>query len=804
LSGIFDLDTEGAAALEEEARLNPLDVTQLPPTAWEGTGAAFKGLLRQSAGSGRTVLLSGSTVPMLLDKAASVGDWLGGLGRERHPWEPEPKPLGAADWYFRNFVEDLGSRAVDNWTADPQAMGSAAKAVNMVSNVAGSIPQIIGTPGLFLTSSFADPSTELVRQGVDLKTAEGIGGVNLAANALGMKLPNAFGSTLTARVATGAGVNVATGTAADAASSAMLDAGGYEDQAKGYNAADPYARGLDLLMGLAFGYKAHIDAPRVLTPSQRDAVLTVNNNDHATRRTLPGEPVTPAAGRRHNQGFDQALQQLLGGDQVDVSSTIRAEDFVLRQELQPAAERVLSNARAAVQADFRTIAEKHGATITSMERPVIARGAGVRSQHPKGTAADFRTKDKTPEQVEALMTDLRAAGFEVIDERNTDEPHIHAELPPGGRRAKNAENVAKETSEAGLDLRERLVNDPEQLARDYAALEDSEGGRVLNTDTARELSPEYLADRTRSADVHEAASDTIKTIYETKLAQPTPAGFDRTVLFTAGGTGAGKTTAIRDAGEAFGKPEIVYDTNMNTLSSAVDKVEQALAAGRTVEITYVYRDPVEALTGGAIPRAQRQADKFGSGRTVPLEEHARTHTGVRPTIEALAERYRDNPRVNITAIDNSRGRGNAQIVDLESLPRVEEDSLRERLQTSLDEARTGGLAEDLYRGFSAAGRSEGQPRNGSPPRAGDGRQPQPQDRGEVSPTETPLDAAQRIAAESPDTHVIDGFDADGNPRYRPLSEALADIEAERARAEADASAFPAAVNCFLRRGGNAS
>lgn len=85
---------------------------------------------------------------------------------------------------------------------------------------------------------------------------------------------------------------------------------------------------------------------------------------------------------------------------------------------------------AQVQSTFRTIAEQHGATITSMVRPVISRGAGARSQHPKGTAADFRTKDKTPEQVEKLMADLRAAGFEVIDERNTDQPHIHAELPP--------------------------------------------------------------------------------------------------------------------------------------------------------------------------------------------------------------------------------------------------------------------------------------------------------------------------------------------------------------------------------------
>src|SRR3546814_815067 len=168
-------------------------------------------------------------------------------------------------------------------------------------------------------------------------------------------------------------------------------------------------------------------------------------------------------------------------------------------------------------------------------------------------------------------------------------------------------------------------------------------------------------------------------MYESKLDQPTTEGRAWAVLFTAGGTGAGKTTAVNAAGDAFGKPEITYDTNMNTLSSAVDKVEQALAAGRDVRIAYVYRDPVEALTGGAIPRAERQAVKFGSGRTVPLAEHAKTHIGVRPVMEALAARYADDPRVELAAIDNSHGKGNSRIAELADLPRVEEDSLRERL-----------------------------------------------------------------------------------------------------------------------------
>src|SRR3546814_16076917 len=99
---------------------------------------------------------------------------------------------------------------------------------------------------------------------------------------------------------------------------------------------------------------------------------------------------------------------------------------------------------------------------------------------------------------------------------------------------------------------------------------------------------------------------------------------------------------------------------MNTLSSAVDKVGQALAAGRDVRIAYVYRDPVEALTGGAIPRAERQAVKFGSGRTVPLAEHAKTHIGVRPVLEALAAPDDDDPRLEVAALHPRHRQGNSQ------------------------------------------------------------------------------------------------------------------------------------------------
>ncbi len=50
---------------------------------------------------------------------------------------------------------------------------------------------------------------------------------------------------------------------------------------------------------------------------------------------------------------------------------------------------------------------------------------------------------------------------------------------------------------------------------------------------------------------------------------------------------------------------------------------------------------------------------------------------------------------------------------------------------------------------------------------------------------------------------ITGYDADGQPIYQPIADALASIEAERAQAVRDADAFGAAVSCFARRGATA-
>ena len=273
----------------------------------------------------------------------------------------------------------------------------------------------------------------------------------------------------------------------------------------------------------------------------------------------------------------------------------------------------------------------------------------------------------------------------------------------GGAIAKGRK-AAFEVEEAYFD---RLKNDYSNLKNEYAALKETKGGRILNTDEARELSPDYRADRTRSADVHEPSSELVKKIYEEKLSQPVPPGNEKTVIFTAGGTGAGKTTGLRAAeevNEEVQKAQIVYDTNMSSFASADKKIQQALKANRDVHIIYTYRDPIDALENGALERASRMEREMGTGRTVPLKEHLKTHVGARKVMEQLQEKYKNTPEFTLTVIDNSLGKNNAAFTTLDKLPRLEDNRLEKGLSDALENAyRTGKISRAIYEGTRSNG-----------------------------------------------------------------------------------------------------
>lgn len=266
--------------------------------------------------------------------------------------------------------------------------------------------------------------------------------------------------------------------------------------------------------------------------------------------------------------------------------------------------------------------------------------------------------------------------------------------------------------DAGAELARKIEADPEGVEEEYNHLPGTDGGRILDTDQARELSEHYRADRSRSSEVQKPAGKFIRDLFAKKLARPVAEGREPLVLFTAGGSGAGKSMSLTtESGKALlQNADIVYDTNMGNFKSADKMIQQALNSGRNVAVRYTFRDPVEALTRGVLPRAME------TGRTVPLEAHEATHVGSRKAIEQLAAKYAGDPRVSITAVDNSGGIEQLREVNVDDLPTIEETGLKERLQDALNQEHAAGRISDAVRD-GTAGRAPGATGEGTAGRA---------------------------------------------------------------------------------------
>lgn len=392
-------------------------------------------------------------------------------------------------------------------------------------------------------------------------------------------------------------------------------------------------------------------------------------------------------------------------------------------------------------------------------------------------------------------------------ERSIGRPELKIDIPSG-------ENITAAQLPIEAKFREQIGTDPDAAMAAYAKLEDAKGGKVLNTDTARELSPDYLKNRTLSAVVHEPASALVKYMYAKKLAEAPADGEENMVLFTGGGTGAGKSTAVRKTlGLIADRAQIVYDANLDHAPKAIGKIQQALDAGKSIKVAYVYRDPIEALRLGALTRAMKQEAKYNTGRTIPIDTHAKTHTGSNAAIHDIATHFAGDPRVDIQIIDNSRGKDNPGIIDLGNLPKLDYNSVREEAIKALhDEHAAGRISESVYRGFAGP---EAHPAEGQSAAVGSGTggQPEPQRQEQradglsepapsaAKPEELFAVTAARQAAESLKLQIPTGeFRVDGSPVTMTAREILARGDAAIAKAQADAKGFEAAANCFLQNG----
>lgn len=549
----------------------------------------------------------------------------------------------------REFIRDM--------TPDPTTTGAVANVLTGVVRTAAPVAGgfVVGGPaGAAVTSGVLTgyaAAVDAEEHGASPDTAALVGfsqGLPLAA---GVVLPLSIASRGLVNVAWGAGTSVSLGVVSRGTAGAVLENAGHAEMAAQYQTLDKVGLATDVILGAMLG---GLGTPRQragMKPSDADVALAGNAAHHLELDTAPGIPANPESRSAHVAAVQEAISALSEGRTVAVD--VAAADYV---------------------------PSPHAA----QARSAITEAVG---DHARALGVDEAVRNLGRLEAEAAARGiaLEDDGIAVPAGRALDPMPEAPNLTPAARAVEKR-------------IREKILGDVDAAIAEYGRLKDSQGGKVLNTDVARELSPDYRGDRSAlSAAVHEPSSWLVKEIYRRKLAEEPGPGEQPVVLFTAGGTGAGKTTAITGLmGKRLSEAQIVYDTNMNNVDGAVSKIDAALAAGKRVDIVYVHRDAVDSLVNGALPRAAK------IGRTVPIVEHARTHSGAPDVMKKVAEIYASDPRVSVVAIDNSKGKGNLGVMPVDKLPTVSYHKTLARVYEALEsEYANGKISRQIYEGTRA-------------------------------------------------------------------------------------------------------
>jgi hypothetical protein len=427
--------------------------------------------------------------------------------------------------------------------------------------------------------------------------------------------------------------------------------------------------------------------------------------------------------------------------------------------------------------------------------------ASVAHQRAMETAMQQVLRDEpvsVPPEVMRANFEARMTRMDSAEEAWRD---VFGNDPPKAPEPVSVEPVRAIADDATIEERfsKQIKKDLDAAMRQYAALSDSKGGKVINADLVRELSPDYLADRSRAGAVHEPASMLTKEIFKRALAESKPGG---EVVFAAGGAGSGKSVGLNALGI---ENQIVYDGTLSKFENAKKLIDQALDAKQTARIVYTYRDPAEAFKKGALSRSMREERDFGTGRTVPIAAFVEGHKGARETLGKLMEHYGKDERVKFTIFDNSRGPGEARMVELADLPQRDYNGLREELLPILEEQRSSGaISEPVYRGTRGQD-DAGRVRAEGSEQPEQGRSGKPSDEvGAERYTSPTIEAVRDLLAQR-DVPIATGeIDANGNAVVRSGREVMAEAEAAIAKAKQDGKGIEAAVNCFLTRGTDAA
>lgn len=172
---------------------------------------------------------------------------------------------------------------------------------------------------------------------------------------------------------------------------------------------------------------------------------------------------------------------------------------------------------------------------------------------------------------------------------------------------------------------------------------------VVSADNAKELFSDYArSPQTRgelTVAVHRPSAALAGQVFKQMVNEPVPPGRDPFVIFTAGGTGSGKSSSLEVMFPGITeRAHVVYDSTLSHLDGALQQIGAARAANHDVMIVFTDRDIEEAF------RSTFNADR--GGRAVSPAAHRLSHDRANEAFETLRQRYGGDPNVSLFVVHN--------------------------------------------------------------------------------------------------------------------------------------------------------
>jgi hypothetical protein len=290
------------------------------------------------------------------------------------------------------------------------------------------------------------------------------------------------------------------------------------------------------------------------------------------------------------------------------------------------------------------------------------------------------------------------------DERDEDESAASTSAPARDLRAlSTVEEIARRTFTAADrqrvhdDAVASVTHNAQAHFAEYQRHPQSFGGRYVSTDLFKETFPAFRADAEASnrynAPVHNAAAVLASEQLRRLLAKPVEPGVDRVVPLT-GMPGAGKTHTVILGGDLPAKVAAVYEGQLASPTTALQKVDQVLAAGRRPRIVVVHPRPETALL--------RTLDRFaaGEGRGASVKIMADIAGGLPNSLQAVHDTF--GSRVELQVYDLRDRLQATRLVGWNQLHVLrsegDRDAIEQRLRTELDRQwRAGAVSVEGFR-----------------------------------------------------------------------------------------------------------